>query len=377
MKAGTLGPQTENLTDNDKNNRNNRKRLMKKIISTFVLGMALIATATAQNADKTWWQTWIGSEKWAEVFEPAFSHWNVGVNLGTTGIGVDVATPLTEHVRARAGFSFVPKFDYTMKFGVEVRNKDGVVLESSKFAKMAELLEQLTGTEVDQSVTMVGQPHMWNAKLLFDVYPFPNKHWHVTAGFYAGQSLIARAVNAIEDAPSLVAISMYNKMYMKSMNGEPLISYNGQDIYQLDLQNRLLEYGRMGVNLGTDKNGLPIIIEPDKRDMVVVNVKTNAFKPYLGFGYTGSPFRDESYQIGFDAGILFWGGKPSVLTTATMSTPTVSTDEWGNDIYSYDTYSIDLARDADKVEGKPGDYVKLLKAFVVYPVLEFRISKEF
>ena len=350
---------------------------MKKSITTLVLGFALLNHAGAQTAENSWWKTWTSADKWGEVFEPAFTKWNVGVNLGTTGVGIDVATPLTEHVRARAGFSFMPKFDYNMHFGVEVRNKDGEVLESSRFQKMAELLEQLTGTEVDQSVSMVGQPHMWNAKLLFDVYPFPNRHWFVTAGFYAGQSMIARAENSIYDAPSLVAIAMYNKMYMKSLNGQPLISYNDQDIYNLELQNKLLEYGRMGVNVGTDKDGKPIIMEPDNNNMVVVDVKANAFKPYLGFGYEGSPFSDKSYKLGFDAGILFWGGKPSATTTATAAAPTVTRDEFWNDVYEYPTYNIDLTRDADEITGKPGDYIKLLKAFVVYPVLEFRISKEF
>ena len=341
---------------------------MKKPITTVILGLAILTAATAQSTDKS---------RETESSGAAFSKWNVGLTLGTTGVGIDVATPITEHVRARAGFSFMPKFDYNMNFGVEVRNKDGEVLQSSKFQKMAELLEQFTGTEVDESVSMVGQPHMWNAKFLIDVYPFSSKHWRFSAGFYVGQSLVARAENSIYDAPSLVAISMYNNMYMKSLNNEPLISYNGNDIYNLDLQRKLLEYGRIGVKVGTDNNGMPIIIEPDNHDMVVVDVKANAFKPYIGFGYSGSPFSDKSYQLGFDAGIMFWGGKPSVTTTATSATPTVTRDEFWNDIYEYPTYSIDLARDADEVVGKPGDYIKLLKAFVVYPVLEFRISKEF
>ena len=67
----------------------------------------------------------------------------------------------------------------------------------------------------------------------------------------------------------------------------------------------------------------------------------------------------------------------ATTTTATAAEPTVTRDEFWNDVYEYPTYNIDLTRDADQVSGKPGDYIKLLKAFVVYPVLEFRISKEF
>ena len=118
---------------------------MKKSIVTIVLGIAILTQAVAQTAETSWWQRWTSADKWEEVFEPAFSKWNVGVNIGTTGVGIDVATLLTEHVRARAGFSFMPKFDYNMHFGVEVRNKDGEVLEPTRFQRMAELLEQLTG----------------------------------------------------------------------------------------------------------------------------------------------------------------------------------------------------------------------------------------
>ena len=53
----------------------------------------------------------------------------------------------------------------------------------------------------------------------------------------------------------------------------------------------------------------------------------------------------------FDAGMLFWGGSPRIMT--------------------HD--GVDLARDVRDVGGKVGRYVNFMKAIKVYPVLNLRI----
>ena len=42
-----------------------------------------------------------------------FNHMSIGLNVGTPGIGIDVAMPICNYVQVRAGVSFVPniKFD--------------------------------------------------------------------------------------------------------------------------------------------------------------------------------------------------------------------------------------------------------------------------
>ncbi|MCH5302843.1 MAG: hypothetical protein J1E77_08380, partial [Prevotella sp.] len=38
-----------------------------------------------------------------------FDHLGVGVSVGTTGIGFDLAAPVTDYLQLRAGYSFMPK----------------------------------------------------------------------------------------------------------------------------------------------------------------------------------------------------------------------------------------------------------------------------
>ena len=39
-----------------------------------------------------------------------FNHVSLGVSAGTTGIGFEVAAPITDQFAVRAGYSFMPKF---------------------------------------------------------------------------------------------------------------------------------------------------------------------------------------------------------------------------------------------------------------------------
>ena len=41
-----------------------------------------------------------------------FDHVSAGLVIGTTGIGIDVAAPITDYVQVRAGYNFFPTFKY-------------------------------------------------------------------------------------------------------------------------------------------------------------------------------------------------------------------------------------------------------------------------
>ena len=38
------------------------------------------------------------------------NHMDVGVNVGTMGLGIDVAMPIGDYVRVRAGYTYMPSF---------------------------------------------------------------------------------------------------------------------------------------------------------------------------------------------------------------------------------------------------------------------------
>lgn len=320
-----------------------------------------------------------------------FSHLDVSLTTGSTGLGFDVSMPINNMFSVRAGYAFMPHFIHTMHFGVEV----GEDPEESqrKFNKLAGLLESLTGNEVDNVVAVDGQPTYWNWKLMVDVKPFRDKRWHLTAGFYLGSHEIAKAVNAMEDMPSLMAVSIYNSMYNRALNGEPMVVVGEMELYHPQLQQKLLDYGRMSILMGEYTHdilyqedvvapegglitsdgvfympgevihakgdvmypaGSPYRVVPDENSMVKAWAYANRFKPYLGFGYGGRLLKnDDSWQVSFDCGAMFWGGVPKVIT--------------------HD--GTDLVNDVRNVPGIVGDYVDIVKNFKVFPVLNLRITK--
>lgn len=286
----------------------------------------------------------------------AFKHLDLAITVGTTGVGVELATPVGEYVMLRAGFDYMPRFTVDMNFGIQVGEDPST--SQSKFENLQGLLEQYTGFDVNNSIDVKGKPTFYNFKLLVDVYPFKNnKKWHFTGGFYWGTSQIARAYNTTEDMPTLMAVQIYNHAY-EYLLAETYIDEPIYDDYYIDpevgdeMKEKFTNYGRMSIVMGTMKDGSTYYMEPDENGMVKTRVKANSFKPYLGFGYGTHMDRKKEYTISFDCGVLFWGGTPEVLT--------------------HD--DIDLA-EMEHVRGKVGDYVDIIKAFKVYPVLNFKISK--
>jgi hypothetical protein len=275
-------------------------------------------------------------------------------SVGTDGIGLELSSKINQYLRVRAGFSYMPKFDYNMNFDVQVGDTKESKYDAAgnrvetKFDRLAQMMKSLTGIEVNDQIKMVGEPKMCNAKVLLDVYPLRNKHWHVTAGFYWGSSTIAKATNSMEDMSSLLAICIYNEMYDKALNDDPIISVGGMDIYRPDLVN----YGCMGVNVGQYADGTNYVMEPDANGMVSARIKVNKFKPYVGVGYDGTFRRTKRWCYGVDGGVMMWGGSPKVLI--------------------HD--GTDLAKDIVGIDGKVGKYVDFCKAMKVYPTLNFRIS---
>lgn len=323
-----------------------------------------------------------------------FQHLDLSVSSGTTGIGIDLASPIGEYFQLRAGFDYMPRFTAKMKFDVMIGDQparqydaNGNRIETS-FDRMQVMLHDFTGVIADDHVDMIGKPTMNNVKLLLDFFPFKNnKHWHVTAGFYWGPSKFAEAVNSTESMNSLIALSIYNNLYDKSyihINGDEDGNHPPQYILQVpdpddpdgkmmpvsldpQIEQRILAFGRMGFHLGDyardiyDSNGNllhakgdPYIMEGDDNNMVKVTAKSNSFKPYLGIGYRGRLVKNrDDWKISVDAGVMFWGGKP--------------------DLYLHD--GVNLTEDITNIKGQVGDYVDLFKKFTVFPNLSVRFTK--
>lgn len=338
--------------------------MTRNYLLTFALtaGITLpTINAQAQNTDKN-----------------ILNHMDFGVTLGTTGIGFEVAMPVTDYARVRTGMSYMPKVEVPMTFDIQVGNDPTTSAE--KFNNLSKSLSSFTGNEVKDEVEMIGRPTLWNWSFLVDVFPLKNnRHWHLTAGFFLGGSKVAEAYNKTESMASLLAVDIYNNLYDKvhGLSRRELLRVKIIDLpgteglandpdMLIELQKRLDVNGRMGVHLGkykhdiTDEDGNVIhkqgdsyIMDPDDNSMVSADIKVNAFKPYLGLGYDGRLTKHDSrLRIGFDAGIMFWGGTPALKT--------------------HD--GTDLINDVEKISGKVGRYVSRIEKFKVFPLLSLRVS---
>ena len=300
----------------------------------------------------------------------AFNHLDASITLGTTGIGFDLATPVTNYAQLRVGYSFMPSFHKSMYFDVQVGDKPEDKYDANgnrvqtKFDKMASVLKQVTGYQVDDEVEMIGRPLYHNLKVMVDVFPFQqDKRWHVTAGFFLGPSKIAEAYNSTEAMPSLLAVGVYNTFRDRTLASyeggwpyEPIISIGGWDLTDEkiieQLAQRFINYGRMGMHVGNYDDGTAYLMEPGEDGMVRASMKVNAFKPYLGVGYGGRLLKNsDKFHIAVDLGAMFWGGSPSIVTHE----------------------GVNLTKDVSNISGKVGDYVSLAKTFQVFPVLDVRL----
>lgn len=94
-----------------------------------------------------------------------FNSLSVGVSAGTTGIGIDVATPVTPHFAIRGGVSFMPGISFDTDVDVDLK---GPKLEENS------------------SLNLTGNMKRASGELLVNYYPFLSSSFFVTAGAYFG-----------------------------------------------------------------------------------------------------------------------------------------------------------------------------------------------
>ena len=288
-----------------------------------------------------------------------FNHLDIAVTAGTTGIGVEVASPIGPNVQVRTGFDYMPHINVNMDFDIQVVKESEASVTQSKsqerFNELHGILQSLMGVDIKDRVTMKGEPRFNNFKLLFDFFPFKNKKWHFTAGFYAGPSRIGMAENSKESMTTLMAVNFYNDIYKNVYYGNPVVTIRDNTIYLPPLiEDRILDTGTMSMHIGDFKDtGKQYRMIPNEHSMVTIKVKANRFKPYLGFGYGNSIVPKSKYSYSFDCGLMFWGGKPKVVT--------------------HD--GVDLVHDVNNLNGKVKNCVNMIKAFSAYPVINLRISR--
>ncbi|MBR5395907.1 MAG: hypothetical protein IK144_12625 [Bacteroidaceae bacterium] len=194
----------------------------------------------------------------AQVDSRIFNHLSAALNVGTPGIGADVAVPCTRFLDFEAGFSIMPKITYN----------------TDVHLNMGSFIDPISNTLVNLStVPIQGKLNMVNGKFLINFYPFPLNSFHITAGAYFGKGSIVEVRNTIPG--QLSAISEYNKSDIGA--AKPI-----------------------GVEVGD------YLLKPDDNGDARATLNTNGFKPYLGLGYGRAvPHKRVGFKV--DLGVMFWG----------------------------------------------------------------------
>lgn len=313
----------------------------------------------------------------------AFQHMEIGGVLGTTGLGIDVAFPLNKNLKLRAGFSTTPTISFVDSYSMTAVGGDQLSEGSEPLETKTERLSKYLGElihneDVDNIVDMDHKYHNYNAKLLIDWYPFKKKNWHFTGGFYAGSKKIGNVCNTIQESPTTLAMLMYNDMYDQIQGLDEWeyptfslgsYSFSVDPFTGMQLKERFNYYGRVAVQLGSFDDGNAFFIDPDANGLLKAEAYVNAFKPYVGFGYNTRIGKDHRWNIGFDAGLMFWG-TPHVYCDGYKFK--ADETEYADRIERQER--VCLIHDVQKVRGIVGDYMNIVKHLPFLPVIEAKLS---
>lgn len=113
-----------------------------------------------------------------------FDHLGAGISLGTDGIGIDVAAPVTDWAAVRAGISFTPGFKYTKSISIN-------------------------DVDLYENVDIEAKLNMFDFKVLADFYPFKTSSFHITAGAFIGND---DAVTVTNSTPLIKDPNKYGKV---------------------------------------------------------------------------------------------------------------------------------------------------------------------
>lgn len=350
-----------------------------------------------------------------------FNHMDAGITVGSMGIGIDLAMPVTEWARVRAGYSFMPVSKVGMNFPIESANgpldqsslqklidkqgkidqyleKYGLDINAPELSAYKEAFDLFRNVEMKDHVRMNLKPNLHQFKFMVDVMPLPrNRHWSVTAGFFAGSDHIGSSINASGEAQLLRAVTAYNDIYtLFCMHDD----FGGHGAIP-EIENPVRRNGITGIYLGHFDNGDKAYLVPEREGRVQAYMNDVwKVRPYVGLGYNTHLSRNRRWKLSADAGFMFMGGKPKVLLNNVyrIESPIDIPQAWrdnfiaedledyrdivrpkldgtGYEVYKEPLQDVDLMNDLHDVPGKVGKMVKAARTLTkFYPNISVTFS---
>ncbi|MBQ0073014.1 MAG: hypothetical protein KBT34_02340 [Prevotella sp.] len=137
--------------------------------------------------------------------------------------------------------------------------------------------------------------------------------------------------------------------------------------YKKDANGRYIKKGEIRYKKGEviHHEGDDFYMVPDAENIIRATSVANRFKPYIGIGYETTFCKDKRAKVGIDAGVMIWGGHPSI----DIRTP-VGTNADGEVTYAH----YDLSKDITGMAKSLNSYVTSVRRYPVFPEISARFS---
>ena len=185
-----------------------------------------------------------------------FNSLAIGANIGSTGWGVDIATPIGQHFALRAGVTIMPNISYSDEVDISISDVD-----------------------IPTSMKAEGSMGRTAGEVLLNVYPFKRSSFFITGGAVFGG----------------------NKLIKIKGHSDELAEYIGY------LTNTTNGSALPGIEIGD------YIIPIDKNGNVSGGIKVSSFRPYLGLGFGRIVPKNKRVGFLFELGVQMHG-TPEVYT---------------------------------------------------------------
>ena len=185
-----------------------------------------------------------------------FKSFAIGVNIGTTGWGVDIATPIGQYLALRAGVTIMPNISYSDDVDVSIDYNSSYYPDGN----------------IPSSIEVEGGIGRTAGEILLNLYPFKRSSFFLTGGAVFG--------------------------------GDKLIKVKGHSDELANLQSQA---GNFGIEIGD------YTIPVDKNGNVSGGIKVSSFRPYLGLGFGRIVPKNKRIGFLFELGVQIHG-TPEVYT---------------------------------------------------------------
>lgn len=252
---------------------------MKRIILTIMV-LAAAASANAQEA---------------------FKHLGAGLEVGTTGAGVQLALPVvTDHITVKLGYNF-PNIKYTYETSMDISSINQTINDVNSEIAQAGGTDFIT-TQFNNNLNLEAplSVNLGAFKAMFEYYPWAKSSFHFVLGAYFGNADFLHA-DAYTDASFWSSykslISEVNSVNQKYQSVPGYTAYTVKEIKG-------------------NVNGTTFAVsEKDGRGQIDAGLAVMQARPYFGIGF-GRSVPNHRVSAQFDLG-AWYHGTPSLSSNAT------------------------------------------------------------